>query len=283
VRVFENLDRAIAEEPDFGIIANPTSLHVKTALCLAEAGIPFLIEKPVSDRLEGLDELEKTVSEKNLPVMVGFQLRQHPGYKQLLHLISSGQIGDPMNLQGHVGQYLPEWRPHEDYRQSYSASKDMGGGVILDLCHEIDVAISLLGRVVQVCCVCGHYSDLEIESEDMADIIMEHQGRRLSHLHLNYLERNYTWVTRVMGTLGTVVWDYGQGYVELTRSDGTTERWSDPDDFDRDCLFRDQLRQWLEVLDGEVRPEANLENGIDVTRVALAAKRSSQERRHVAL
>jgi predicted dehydrogenase len=283
MRVFENLDQAIAEEPDFGIIANPTSLHVSTALCLAKAGIPFLIEKPVSDRLEGLDELKQTVSEENLPVMVGFQLRYHPGYKQLLHLISSGQIGDPMNLQGHVGQYLPEWRPDGDYRQSYSASKDMGGGVILDLCHEIDVAISILGDVVRVCCLCDHYSELQIESEDMAEIIMDHQGRRLSHLHLNYLERNYNWVTRVMGTLGTVVWDYGRGYVELTRFDGTTQRWSDPDGFDRDCLFRDQLRQWLGVLDGAVQPEANLENGIDATRVALAAKCSSRERRHVEL
>ena len=283
IEVFDNLDQAIAEKPDFGIIANPTAVHVETALGLARAGIPFLIEKPVSDRLEGLDKLKKTVSEKNLPVMVGFQLRYHPGYKQLLYLINSGEIGSPMSLQGYVGQYLPDWRPDCDYRQSYSASKALGGGVILDLCHEIDIAISILGKVIQVSCLCDHYSELEIESEDIADIIMEHQGRRLSHLHMNYLERHYEWVTRVMGTLGTVIWDYGRGYVELIRADGTIQRWNDPDGFERDWLFRDQLRQWLGVLDGRGCPEANLEDGINVTRVALAAKRSSQEKRHIKL
>jgi len=213
--------------------------------------------------------------------MVGFQLRNHPGYKQLLQLINSREIGRPLSLQGYVGQYLPDWRQDDDYRQSYSARKDLGGGVILDLCHEIDIAASILGKVVKVSCLCDHYSDLEIETEDMADMTMEHQGGRLSHLHLNYLERRIEWVTRVMGTSGTVIWDYGRRYVEIIRSDGTTQRWNDPDGFERDWLFRDQLKQWLKVLKGSTVTEVSLEDGIEVTRIALAAKRSSFEKRHI--
>ena len=133
IKTVNNLNQAVAEKPDFAIISNPTHLHVDTALDLARASIPFLIEKPVSDRLEGLDSLKKTILEKNLPVMVGFQLRHHPGYKQFVRLISSGEIGRPLSLQGYVGQYLPDWRPDDDYRESYSAKKELGGGVILDL------------------------------------------------------------------------------------------------------------------------------------------------------
>ena len=282
-KTVDNLDQAIGERPDFAIIASPTSLHVENALTLARASIPFLIEKPVSDRLEGLDILKKTVLEKNLPVIVGFQLRHHPGYKQLLQLINSGEIGTPLSFHGYVGQYLPDWRPEEDYRMSYSAKRDLGGGVILDLCHEIDIAISIFGQVVRVSSFCDHYSDLEIETEDMADIIMEHQGRRLSHVHLNYLERQYEWVTRIMGSLGTVIWDYGRGYVEIIRPDGTTGRWNDPDGLERDWLFREQLKQWLEILDGKNVPAVSLDDGIIVTRVALAAKLSSEEKRHIEL
>ena len=281
VKTVNNLNQAIAEKPDFAIIANPTSLHVETALSLASAGIPFLIEKPVSDRLEGLDSLQRTVSEQSIPVMVSFQLRHHPGYKQLLQMINSGEIGKPLSLQGYVGQYLPEWRPNEDYRQSYSAKKDLGGGVILDLCHEIDIAISILGNVNKVSCLCDHYSDLQIETEDMADITMEHTSKTLSHVHLNYLERGYEWVTKVMGTLGTVIWDYRRGYVKIIRADSTSRRWNDPNGFERDWLFREQLKQWLEVLDGKTVPAVNLVEGIAVTKVALAAKRSSQEKRHI--
>ena len=283
IKEFNNFEQAIAEKPDSAIISNPTALHVETALALAQADVPFFIEKPVSDRLEGLDTLQKIVREKNLPVMVGFQLRHHPGYKQLIQLINSGEIGKPLCLQGYVGQYLPDWRPNDDYRQSYSAKKDLGGGVILDLCHEIDIAISVLGRVNKVSCICDHYSDLEIETEDMADITMEHRHKTLSHIHLNYLERGYEWFTRVMGTLGTVMWDYGRGHVEIIRKDGTKKCWKDPVDFDRDFLFRAQLKQWVDVLNGRATPEVNLEDGIDVTRVALAAKRSSIEKRHIEL
>lgn len=283
IKVFKDLGQAIQEKPDFAIIANPTALHVETAIAIAKADIPFLIEKPVSDRLEGIEALKKIVQDKNLPVMVGFQMRHHPGYKELIKLINSGEIGQPLNLQGYVGQYLPDWRPDTDYKESYSARKNLGGGVILDLCHEIDIAISILGQVSKVSCFCGHYSDLEIETEDMADITLEHQDRRLSHIHLNYLERNYEWVTRVMGTSGTIVWDYGRGYVEIIRIDGTSKHWKDPVGFERDWLFRDQIKQWLKVLDGRATPVVDLDAGIVVTQVALAAKRSSYEKRHIEL
>ncbi len=283
IKTFKDLERALEEKPNFAIISNPTSLHVETALSIARADIPFLIEKPVSDRLEGIETLKKVVDEKNLPVLVGFQLRHHPGYKKLLQLISSGEIGQPLSLQGYVGQYLPDWHPDDDYRLSYSAKKDLGGGVILDLCHEIDIAISILGDVFKVSCFCDHFSDLEIETEDMADIILEHQGRKLSHMHLNYIERNYEWVTRVMGTLGTAIWNYGRGYVKIIRPDSTSNCWNDPDGFERDWLFLDQMKHWLEVVDGKTIPAVNLDAGIAVTRIALAAKRSSEKKRHIEL
>jgi predicted dehydrogenase len=283
MRVFRKFERAIENKPDFAIVSNPTALHLETAIALARAGIPFLIEKPVSDRLKGLDTLRNIVKEKSLPVMVGFQLRYHPGYKHLIKLIHRGDIGQLLGLQGYVGQYLPDWRSDVDYRQSYSARKDLGGGVIFDLCHEIDIAISILGKVTKVSCFCDHYSDLKIDSEDMADISMEHQNRRLSHIHLNYLERGYEWTTRILGTSGTVIWDYGKGYVKLIQANGTIQLWNDPDGFNRDWLFREQLEHWLEVLAGKTLPLVNLDDGIAVTEVALAAKRSSQEKRHTEL
>ena len=278
-----NMDECIGKKPDFGIIANPTVFHLETALKFAHAGIPFLIEKPVSDRYEGLQSLQKIVLEREIPVLVGFQMRYHPGFRRLSAIIDSGEIGRPLSLQGYVGQYLPDWQPKEDYRKKYSARKDLGGGVILDLCHEIDIAMAIMGEVVRVSCICDHYSDLEIETEDMADISMEHKNRGISHIHLNYLERGYEWVTRVMGTNGTATWDCGRGYVEIVRSDGTSERWNDPHGFERDWLFRDQLINWLKVLDGKDTPEIDLVDGINVTRVALAAKRSSEQSRHIEL
>jgi predicted dehydrogenase len=283
VTIFANLNQAIERRPDFAIISNPTAFHVETAITLADVGIPFLIEKPVSDRLDGLDKLRSIIKKKSLPVLVGFQLRYHPGYQRLLELLKEGVIGRTLGFHGYVGQYLPNWRENTPYQQSYSSKKDLGGGVIFDLCHEIDIAISVLGKATTVSCFCDHFSDLKIETEDIAEITTEHQDKKLSHIHLNYLERRYEWVSRVLGTSGTVIWDYGRGYVEVIGADGTSRRWEDPNGFERDWLFRDQLKHWLNVLEGKASPLVNLDDGIAVTRVTLAAKRSAEEKRPIRL
>lgn len=282
VRTVNSWQEAFAERPKFAIVANPTAHHLEAASKLADSDIPFIIEKPVSDRLDGLEQLQDVVRQKNLPVLVGFQLRYHPGYQKFMQFIRSGAIGKPLSLQGHVGQYLPEWR-EVDYRKNYSASRRLGGGVIFDLCHEIDIAISAMGIVRQVSCVCGQYSDLEIDTEDIAELVLEHENNTLSHIHLNYLEPKFRWTTTVLGTQGSVTWDYGEGFVYLVPHDGEREVWHTPANTERDDVFRTQMQQWLEVLDGNITPAVDLATGIAVTKVAVAAHRAAQEKRRVAL
>jgi predicted dehydrogenase len=281
VTEFETLEAAISECPNFAIIANPTSLHVETAMILAEAGIPFLMEKPVSDREDRLERLLQVVREKQLPALVGFQLRYHPGLKKVAEWLNSEAIGQPLGLQAQVGQWLPDWRPGRDYRDTYSAKKELGGGAILDLCHELDLAIHLMGPVRRVSCICGCYSPLEIDTEDMAEISLEHEEKRLSHVHMDYLQRGYVRSCRITGTEGTIIWNYGEGCAELSGSDGQIDYWSEPEEFHRNWLFRDQLKHWLQVLSGQATPEVSLEEGIYVTKLALAARRSSEENKHI--
>lgn len=284
VVLFDDLNEAaIKGKPDFAVISNPTALHAKTALTLAQTGIPFLLEKPVSHSLEHLTELSAMVQNKKLPVMIGFQLRHHPGFQRLAEFIKGGAIGRPVSLQGYVGQYLPFWRPETDYRLSYSSKTEMGGGVILDLCHEIDVALSIMGSASRVSCVAGHYSDLETDAEDCAEITLEHGDRKVSHLHLNCIERGYQWWTKVVGTEGSILWDYGNGFTEVTSANGERRRFEDPKECDRDFLFSAQLASWLKLLRGETEAVATLDEGIEVTRVAVAAKQAAREGRAVRL
>ncbi len=280
-RTVHSWEEAISTSPEFAIIANPTVCHLETATRLVDSKIPFIIEKPVSDKLDGLDDLQSSVQTSALPVLVGFQLRHHPGYQKFVEVITSGVIGRPLSLQGYVGQYLLSWRPGTDYRQNYSASHEMGGGVIFDLCHEIDIATSVMGKVIAVHCVCGQYSDLEIDSEDVAELILEHENHCISHIHLDYLEPRYRWTTAVIGSAGSVTWDYGGGYVSLSLHDGVREVWHEPVGFERDDLFRAQMQQWLDVLDGSASPSVDLATGIEVTKVAVAAHRSAKEGRRV--
>jgi predicted dehydrogenase len=274
---------AISKRPDFAIIANSTAHHIQTALLLARAGIPFLLEKPVSSNMEGVDSLSVLVKRKKLPVLVGFQMRHHLGYKKMVQWVTEGRIGKPLHCHGYVGQYLPEWKPDSDYRKSYSALKKMGGGVILDLCHQIDIHCSLLGRGTEVACICGRLSDLTIETEDSADIVIKHGKKSISHIHLNYFERDYEWYTRVTGSEGTIIWDYGKGVVTLSRPGKACKTWGTPRYFTRDELFTCQMRHWLNVLSGKETPAVSLDEGIHATRLAILAKKSSATGRCIAL
>jgi predicted dehydrogenase len=283
VKILDSIAQAMEEHPDFAIIATPSAYHLKPAEELIEAGIPFIIEKPVSHRLEGLDALNEKAEKKKIPVLVGFQMRYHPAFKKVMEWIHAGEIGRPLCLVGEVGQYLPDWRLNVDYRLNYSAWAKKGGGAILDLCHEIDIALKIMGPINKISCVCGTYSDLEIDSEDIALITAEHKNRAVSNLCLNYIERGYTWKTRVLGSHGTINWDYGNRYALLQRVDEAIIRYDDPPGFNRDDLFRTQLKMWLDVVWGNAQPYVTLKEGIDAMAVCSAAKQSAKEGRHILL
>jgi predicted dehydrogenase len=284
IQQVENLSAAIAMSPAFAIIATPTAYHLETAQLLAEKGIPFFIEKPVSHSMTGLERLQKTIDEKHLSVLVGFQMRHHPGYQTIMQWISEGRIGEPLCCHGYVGQYLPDWRPGIDYRTNYSARPEMGGGVILDLCHQIDITLSIMGKAVSVSSMCNKISDLEIESEDVANILLEHQDNMgISHIHLNYLERTYEWYTRISGTEGTIIWDYGKGTAFFQRYDKSKIEYQVPKDYNRDVLYINQMQHWLNVVNGTNEPVVPFSQGVAVTAVAVAAKESSRRKRHVVL
>ena len=281
VKSFARLEQALQAKPNFAVVANPTSLHVKTCLALAGAGVPFLVEKPVACARQGLDELAALAAQKNLPVLVGFQLRYHPGFLQAMDWLKQGRIGRALCLSARVGQWLPDWRPDQDYRESYSAKPEMGGGVIFDLSHELDLAAAFMGPAVSVGCIKAKVSSLEIQTEDLAEITLDH-GRALSQIHLDYLQRGYERELRITGEKGSIHWDYAAGRVSLFLPGREPETLPDPPGFERNHMFRAQAAHWLKVLAKEEAPRISLEQGIMTTRLALAAHRASEQRKVVA-
>ena len=134
-----DLTRALAEKPDAVIVANPTACHLDVALPAAVAGCHLLLEKPISDSLDDrVTDLQKVVVSQDLKVLVGFQFRFHPTLMQIHDLIQSEALGRPLSFRAQWGEYLPDWHPWEDYRQSYAARKDLGGGVVNTLSHPLD-------------------------------------------------------------------------------------------------------------------------------------------------
>ena len=179
--VFTDLSLALAARPDVVIVSNPTSHHLRVAVPAAEAGCHLFIEKPLSHSWAGVDELLATVRRRGLITLMGFDLRFDPGLRTIRGLLADGRIGRVVGVQAQVGQYLPDWHPWEDYRRGVSARVEAGGGVILDLIHELDYLTWLLGPASSVACFADRVSGLEIETEDTAAMLLRFANRRDRH------------------------------------------------------------------------------------------------------
>lgn len=269
-----DLGNALSESPDAVILANPTAYHIPSAIQAAKSGAHLLIEKPISHSMDDVSELIIEVKAQNLVAMVAYSLRFFEGINLMRDLLGDQVIGDVLHAQAEVGQYLPDWRPGNDYRNSYSAIANQGGGVVLDLSHEIDYLIWLFGTVRTVSAQMGKVSNLEIDVEDTADIVMEHDNGIFSSLHLDYLQRLPVRRCKIIGTEGTMIWDYFSDSVDVYSID-SSEWQSHPYPGDRNEMYIKELQHFVGCIENKEKPLITLESGVHVLQIALAAKKAA--------
>jgi predicted dehydrogenase len=167
VESFRDFDEALSNfKPDVVFVCTPPVLHVEQALRALRSGADVFIEKPLSNRLEGVSELKAEAGKHGRVVQVGYNLRFNPGIRMLKQFVEEGVAGRILWARAEVAQYLPDWRPWQDYRQSYTARQELGGGIILDASHEIDYVLWLLGPPRELTCMAGKVSGLEVNVED---------------------------------------------------------------------------------------------------------------------
>ncbi len=272
--VFTRLEDALDRKPDAVIVSNPTAHHLDVALPAAEAGCNLFVEKPLSHTWNNVDALLNAVRERQTIGLVGFDMHFDPGLRKIRELISGGTIGHITAIQAQVGQYLPDWHPWEDYRHGVSARADTGGGVILDLIHEIDYVRWLMGEAKEVACMKGRVSNLEIETEDTAAILLRFKSGAIGTINLDYVQRVISRSCRVIGEEGTIFWDLlTQKVTCYLASDKTWHEFSYAG-FQRNDRFLAEMEHFLACLRGEAQPEVGLVSGSRSLRIALAAKES---------
>jgi len=275
-------------KPEAVIVANPTARHLDVAIPAAEAGCHLLLEKPVSHSLDRIDALQETAQKSGSRILVGFQFRFHPTLNKARELIAENRLGKVLTVHAHWGEYLPQWHPWEDYRQSYAARADLGGGVIVTLTHPLDYLRYLLGEVEALWSFNGHVSPLELDVEDAAEIGLKFTNGAVGGVHVNYFQRPPVHRLEIVGTNGTLRWDNVDGIIYLQQMPApfgsysdqppapVMETFSPPEGFERNQLFGAQTRHFLEVARGETEPVCTLEDGIMALRLALSAYESQK-------
>jgi len=277
-RIVHTLDEALQPKPDCALICNPASQHIQTALSLAKEGIHLFIEKPISDTLEDVDALVALCKQKRLTLMVGYNFRFYKPLQMMRSAILKGKVGRILNIRAEIGQYLPDWRPERDYRESVSAKKTLGGGALLELSHELDYVRWIVGEVEQVYCLSGHVSDLEMDVDDMAEIVLKFQDGIFGSVHLDMVQRTPFRLCRVIGTDGTIEWNANSHQVRLFSV--FENGWQDLHpamDMDRNEMYDAELKHFFGCIQGRFEPFCSGEDGLRVLQIVLAAKKSSAQ------
>ena len=279
VDLYDDYDKALSTSPDMVIVSNPTAYHLDTAFKAIKAGCNVYIEKPLSHILEGVDELVEISRTKCVVCMIGCQLRFDPTLIRIKEWLDGGKIGRVLTAQVDVGEYLPGWHPWEDYRDSYAASSEMGGGVILTLIHEIDYLYWFFGMPGTIYGVGGKMTPLEMDVEDTALITMAYPTGITCQLRVDYWRKPAVRRFNIVGEEGELEWDYYEGRATFRGRGGEEQTHTRHEGWDRNDMFLGAMRNFIEAVRSGVEPEIPLEEGVDVLKIALAAKESIVQKR----
>lgn len=279
---FASLDQALAFKPQAAIIASPSPFHIDTALALGRQGCHLLVEKPLSDRMERVPLLLAAAREHGIVLQVGYNLRFQPSLRDFRQQAQSGRIGRILSIRGEAGQHLEGWRPGTDYRMGVSARYELGGGVLLELSHELDYLRWIFGEAQWVSAWTGHQSSLEIDVEDTAHLLLGMAGNGQSigasapvvALTLDFLRRDTVRRCTAVGETGSLVWDGVLGTVQLYTPDGGYEPVSQHPPV-RDQTYREQWQHFLDCVRQGTSPLVSGYDGLAVLKLIQAARHSA--------
>ncbi len=248
--IMSDVDALIKERMDMVIVASPATYHSLHAIPLIEAGIPCLIEKPLAASIEDVSCLHEVMKIHGTPVAVAYCLRYSPSLKLVKDLLSQSKLGRLYNFFVQVGQYLPDWRSCKSYQDSVSAKKNLGGGALLELSHELDYSLWILGKLELHYSMLRSSDELSFEVEDLVDVMVESKDGVVGHIHLDFLQKQAHRCLSFVGSKGRLEWDFIANKVDFISRDGIQTLYDDSS-WDKNEMYLDMIKDFVCMTKGE--------------------------------
>jgi predicted dehydrogenase len=287
-----SLNEAVSFAPDIAIISTPAPHHAAPAIALAQAGVHLLIEKPMAATLDAANAIAEAALTAGVKVQIGYNLRFMESLAVFREAIHIGKAGRISSVRAEVGQYLPDWRPGSDWRNAVSARSDLGGGVLLELSHELDYLRWIFGEVESVQGWLGRNGAFEIDVEDTVHALMHFRSAvpvnrvgapAVANVNLDFIRRDTVRRCLAIGEEGTLEWDGIASRVRLLGPDGEIQALHDRKP-DRDNNYSKQLEAFVHCVSTAAAPLIGVQDGVAVLEIVEAIKRShNQGGRNVAI
>ncbi len=261
---------------DLSIISSPTSLHIIQGIEIAKKGIHILMEKPLDSDLKNLEEFTKVVKDNKLIVMMAYVFRFSPLVKKVKSLITDDVIGKVYFARGEFSEYLPDWHPYEDYRSFYMSEKKLGGGSILDQSHIMDLIHFLLGDFQGVYSFNGNLSNLELNSDDYAELLVRLKSGVVVSLHTDIFGRDHKKQLEIKGENGNIYWDHYENSIKLYSAKNKNYEVFKKFPTDFNLNYIDEIKHFIACCEKKVNCISPLNDGINTMKLINAAKKANK-------
>lgn len=255
VKEVDDWSEIFSYKPDVVVISNPTSLHLQTITACLPLVRGLFIEKPLAASLDGVAAILDEISARKVVSFVGYNLQFHPLVNSLLKFVQSESAGQPLSLQCQVGQWIEDWHPDEDYSQAYFARRDLGGGALLTLIHEIHLAMQLLGPARRVAAILPESGISKVDVDTIADLLIDHVTGAVSQIHLDMIQRPIHREGVVSCARGWTNYNLitNTAVAQLADQKEPSVVWHEPD-YDLNYSYLEEMRTFLTfVREGRVR------------------------------
>lgn len=246
---FSGIDELLLHNIDMAIVASPATYHAQHAIPLLRAGIPVLIEKPLAACNADAEAIAKVASDTKTPIAVGYCLRYLSSCQKIVKILKENIIGDIYNVFIEIGQYLPDWRLGKSYRDTVSASKELGGGALLELSHELDYGQWLFGLLQPHSAILRSSKELGLEVEDSADILAVNEKGTVFSIHLDFLQRKPQRLCRITGCKGSVEWNLLANQIKVITHDDESVVF-DENNLDKNHMYLSMLKDFSRKISG---------------------------------
>lgn len=275
VPVEHGMFEGAAAQADAVFICNPSSMHLVYARQVIAAGKHLFLEKPISTSADGLAEICRDLKEvPGLVTAVAHQYRFNEMLETFKTRVENGELGLILSVEANLGEHIADYHPEEDYRDSYTARRDLGGGILLTQVHQIDFLKWIFGNFKRVFALGGLRSDLEIDVEDSVSFLAEAEMGTPVYGHLDYLQRPKRVTLVATGTRGRLEWDYFENSLTFQGAelDAVAQKTVKP--FNRNDMFLGLLMNFLTAVRVRGVPRTTFADAAQTMHIVDAIKAS---------
>jgi predicted dehydrogenase len=281
---FTSLEAAWQQVTKFTGVAvcSPPTFHVEQSLAGLESGLPVLLEKPVSPEVAGCRKLYERLQQGG-KLLLGYTYRWWEPVRRLHTLLTVGTVGTIRHARFMMSAHLADWHPWERYQDFFMASRELGGGALLDESHFIDLMVWFFGMPERLFARIEKLSDLDIRTDDLVDISAVYpQGLHVT-IHLDLFGRPHEKRITLVGENGTLQCHFDPNEVRIGHT--PEPQWqAELYALERNDMFLGVAREFLELVNGDrVTPTCTIADGLKVLEVIEACRESQRTGREVVL